>query len=104
MKVNWGARPDITRAYRQLLTARAASPALQHGNPLPYSTANVCAFTKTAGADKALVLANVRGTAQTFTLPAALNNSTWNDALQSGTVMLSGSVTLPPYGYLVLKK
>ncbi len=104
VKVRWGAHPAITRAYKNLLAARAASPALQHGAPAAYSTTNVCAFTKTVGSDQALVLANVRGTAQTFALPTALDNSTWTDALQGGAVTLSSSVALPPYGYLVLKK
>ena len=104
VKVAWGAHPDVTRAYKQLLAARAASAALRHGTPTSYSSATVCAFTKTAGPEQAFVLANVRNTATAYTLPAALASSTWTNALQGGTVVLGTQVTLPAYGYMVLKK
>jgi 1,4-alpha-glucan branching enzyme len=104
VKVNWGARPDVTRAYKQLLAARAGSAALRHGTPTSYSTANVCAFTKTAGPEQAFVMVNVRNTATTYPLPTALVNTTWTDALQGGTVSLGTQVSLPAYGYVVLKK
>jgi glycosidase len=104
VKVQWGAHPDVQRAYQQLLTARAASPALQHGTPTSYSTADVCAFTKTAGSDQALVLVNVRNRPVQYSVPTALANSTWTNALQGGPVTLASQYTLPAYGYVVLKK
>lgn len=103
VKVNWNTNRAVTLAYKQLMAARAASPALQHGTPTPYSTANVCAFTKTAGTNQALVLVNVRGIATTYSVPAALQG-TWTNALQSGSTTVGASVSLPAYGYLVLKK
>lgn len=104
VKIKWGAHSDVKRAYQQLLTARAASPALQHGTPVAYSTADVCAFTKTAGTDQALVLVNVRNAPITYPVPAALANTTWTNALQGGTYAVGSQVALPPYGYVVLKK
>jgi len=104
VKVQWGAHPDVKSAYQQLLTARAASPALQHGTPVSYSTADVCAFTKTAGSAQALVLVNVRNAPTQYTVPAALANSIWTNALQGGTVTLGSQLTLPAYGYTILKK
>jgi cyclomaltodextrinase len=104
VKVQWEAQPDVTRAYRQLLKARAASPALRRGTPAIYSTADVCAFTKTAGAEQALVLVNVRGAARQFTVPAALVNTTWTNALDGSSATVGSQVSLPAYGYLVLKK
>lgn len=104
VKVNFGAHPDVTRAYRQLLTARAASAALRRGTPTSYSTAAVCAFTKTAGTEQALVLVNTRNAATQYPVPAALANTTWTNALQGGSLTLSSQVSLPAYGYVVLKK
>ncbi|RPD44994.1 hypothetical protein DNI29_20075 [Hymenobacter sediminis] len=103
VKVAWGANPDVKRAYKQLLAARAGSAALRTGTPTAYSTTNVCAFTKTAGSEQALVLVNVRNTSQTYTVPTALAG-TWTNALQGGTITLGSQVSLSPYGYLVLKK
>jgi len=104
VKVAWGAHPDVTRAYKQLLAARAASAALRRGTPTSYSTASVCAFTKAAGTEQALVLVNVRNSATTYTLPVALANSTWTNALEGGSTVLGTQVVLPAYGYQVLKK
>lgn len=103
VKVRWGVNPDVKRAYKQLLAARAGSTALRVGTPTGYSTAAVCAFTKTAGTEQALVLVNTRNSAQTYTVPAALAG-TWTNLLQSGTTTLGSQVSLPAYGYLVLKK
>ena len=64
----------------------------------------MCAFTKTAGAEQALVLVNVRNAASTYTVPAALASTTWTNALAGSTVTLGTQVSLPAYGYLVLKK
>lgn len=104
VKVQWGQHSDVKRAYQQLLTARAASPALQHGTPTDYSTSNVCAFTKISGSSQALVIVNVRNSATTYTVPSALANTTWTNALQSGSVTVGTQVSLPAYGYVVLKK
>lgn len=104
VKVQWGAHPAVQRAYQQLLAARAASPALRHGPPTSYSTADVCAFTKTAGSNRALVLVNVRSRPVQYPVPAALVHSTWTDALHGGPVRLASQYTLPAYGYVVLKK
>ncbi|MGI4831967.1 MAG: alpha-amylase family glycosyl hydrolase [Janthinobacterium lividum] len=104
IKVQWGAHPEVKLAYQQLLKARAASPALQHGVPVSYSSSDVCAFTKTAGSDQALVLANVRNSAVTYSVPATLANTSWTNALQGGSYTLGSQLTLPAYGYVVLKK
>lgn len=104
VKVSWGANPGVTKAYKQLLEARAGSAALRRGVPASFSTAAVCAFTKTAGTEQAFVLANVRNTATTYAVPAALAGTTWTNALQGGSVTLTSQISLPAYGYMVLKK
>ncbi|OWP63781.1 hypothetical protein CDA63_07265 [Hymenobacter amundsenii] len=104
VKVVWGQNPDVKRAYKQLLAARAASAALRVGTSTAYSTTNVCAFTKTAGSSQALVLVNVRNTTQTYTVPATVANTTWTDALLGGSATVGTQVTLPAYGYKVLTK
>ena len=52
---------------------------------------------------QALVLANVRSTATTFAVPATLTG-TWTNALDGTAVTLGASVSLPAYGYRVLRK
>jgi cyclomaltodextrinase len=105
VKVNWNAHPEVTRLHRQLLKARAGSPALQHGTPTAsYSTADVCAFTKASGASQALVVVNTRGSATSFMLPPGYSGTIWNNALQNSQVTLGSALLLPAYGYVVLTK
>ncbi|WP_019948965.1 alpha-amylase family glycosyl hydrolase [Hymenobacter aerophilus] len=104
VKVRWDARPEITKEYKRLLRARAASAALRHGTPSAYSTADVCAFTKTAGSEQAFVVANVRSVPVQYTVPTALANSAWTDALSGGAYQVGSTISLPAHGYLVLKK
>jgi glycosidase len=103
VKVDWNANRATTRAYKQLMAARAASPALRSGTPTAYSTFAVCAFTKTAGTDQAFVMVNTRNSAQTFAVPANLQGP-WTNAIAGGSVAVGASVSLPAYGYLVLRK
>ena len=103
VKVAWDA-PDVTRAYKQLLAIRAGSVALRWGTPVSFSSAAVCAFTKTAGSEQAFVLVNTRNTPNTYALPAALAGTTWTNTLLGNTVTLGTQVQLPAYGYAVLKK
>ncbi|MDQ2792541.1 MAG: alpha-amylase family glycosyl hydrolase [Bacteroidota bacterium] len=104
VKVQWGAHPDVTTAYRQLMAIRAASPALRRGTVTSYSSADMCAFTKTAGTDQAFVLANVRNTVTTYTLPTALANTSWTNTRTGNPVNLGTQVTLQPYAYAILRK
>ncbi len=105
VKVNWNGPPEVTRLYRQLLRARAGSPALQHGTPTAsFSTAGVCAFTKASGASQALVVVNVRNAATSFAVPAALAGTAWTNALQATPLTLGSALPLPAYGYVVLTR
>jgi hypothetical protein len=58
---------------------------------------------KTKNTEKVLVIDNLRNRTVTYTLPAAVANTTWTDALNSGTVTLTNQITLQPYEYLVMK-
>ncbi|WP_375418625.1 alpha-amylase family glycosyl hydrolase [uncultured Hymenobacter sp.] len=104
VKINFDGNPAVTQAYQQLLTARAGSAALRRGTPTAYSTAAVCAFTKTAGTEQAFVMVNTRNATVQYTLPPALANSNWTNALRGGAVTLGSQVSLAPYAYVVLKK
>ncbi|MBG8555646.1 alpha-amylase family glycosyl hydrolase [Hymenobacter guriensis] len=104
VNITWDTRPDVTKAYKQLLRARAKNSNFALGNTTSYSTADVCAFTKqgTPNEPTVLVMVNVRNKEVKYTLPPALANTTWTNALQGGEVALGTEVTLPAYGYMVL--
>lgn len=102
--IDWTANPGTKRQYEQVLQFRSQSKALRQGTLTDYSGTNVAAFKRKSGTEEVVVLANVRNTATTFTIPSALANSTWTNALSGASVTLGSSVNLGAYEYLLLKK
>ncbi len=102
-KIDWSLNPHIKAEYKQLLAFRNSSNAVRRGSVISYSNADVCAFTREQGGEKVLVIVNVRNSTLNFTLPAALENTSWKDAFTNGNVTLSNNVSLQPFTYIVLK-
>jgi glycosidase len=101
-KINWSVNPDVTAAYKKILAFRNSSAAIRGGQMFSYSSDDVVAFTKELDKEKVFVIVNARNKAVDYTLPAALANTSWTDAMNSTKVTLAGKVTLQPYTYLVL--
>jgi glycosidase len=102
--VDYTANPDIVAAYKMILAFRAAHEAVKVGTLTAYTDANVTAFEKKSGTDDVLILVNTRNSAQTFSIPAALQNSSWKDGFTGAPVTLSTQYSLSAYGYLALSK
>jgi glycosidase len=102
--VDYTANPDMVAAYKKILAFRAAHPAIKTGTLTQYNDVNIVAFEKKSGTDDALVLVNARNSAETFTLPAALQNTTWTDGFTGATVTLGTQYNFSAYQYLVLSK
>jgi len=103
-KIDWNINPDVTAEYKKVIAFRNTNAAIRRGELTSYSSDDVCAFTKTLGSDKVLVLSNLRNKEVTFTLPAQLANQTWKDGFNGKKTALGTQITLQPYQYLVLKK
>lgn len=102
--INWDIKnADITAEYKRIIAFRNTNHIVRRGTLTSYSDDNVCAFTKSEGTKKVLVLSNLRDKAVTYTLPATLANSKWKGAFDNSTTALSHTITLQPYAYLVLK-
>ena len=102
-KITWGINPDITAEYRRIILFRDSSVAIRRGTLTSYSNADVSVFTKTSGSSTVLVISNMRNSVINYTLPTALANTTWTDAMNTGSVSLGTAITLQPYTYMVLK-
>jgi hypothetical protein len=61
-------------------------------------------FTRTFENEKYLVVVNVRNAAKEITLAESLKNTSWTDKLNDASVTLGEKLSLPPYGYMILKK
>ncbi|SDS59869.1 Alpha amylase, catalytic domain [Mucilaginibacter mallensis] len=102
--VDYTANPDMVTAYKQILAFRTAHEAVKTGALTQYNDANIIAFEKTSGTDDVLILVNAKNSAQTFNIPAGLQNTTWTNGLTNASVTLSTQYSFAAYGYLVLKK
>jgi glycosidase len=106
-KIDWSlgdANQDVTAEYKKIVAFHNKSTAIRRGALTSYSSDDVAAFTKEAGSEKVLVLSNLRDKAVTYTVPAALVNSSWKDAFNGAKTPVTTEVKLEPYQYLVLKK
>ena len=102
--IPWNQNPATVAEYKKIIAFRNNSVAIRRGTLTSYDNTNICAFTKTSATQTVLVISNLRSTAITFTLPAALANSSWQDAFTGNSVTLNTQIILAPYSYLVLKK
>ena len=94
---------DVTAEYKKILAFRNNNETVRRGKLTSYSSDDVCAFTKTEGSKKVLVLSNLRNKTVTYTVPASLVNSQWKDAFNGSKIKIGNSIMLEPYSYLVLK-
>ncbi len=103
IKIDWSINSDVTAEYKKVIAFRNASAAVRRGSLTTYSNQNICAFTKELAGEKVLVIVNVRNIIVNYALPAGLSNSTWTDVINGGSVALGTQVSLPAYGYYILK-
>ena len=101
--IDWTANSDMLSAYTNLLSFYNSSATARTGTLATYNDDNVVVFTKTSATQQVLVLDNTRSTAQTLTVPVALQGN-WTNALTGDAVTLSGSFSLTGFQYFVLVK
>ncbi|MGG9972215.1 alpha-amylase family glycosyl hydrolase [Ferruginibacter sp. SUN002] len=101
--INWSINASTLSEYKKIMAFRKTNEALRRGTLTSYSSNDVCAFTKISGAQKVLVLVNLRNSTINYSVPAALQNTSWQDAFDNTATTVGTSVSLQPYSYLVLK-
>jgi glycosidase len=102
--VDYTANPDMVAAYKQILAFRAAHAAIKTGTLTAYANADVIAFEKKSGTDDVLILVNARNTTTTYSVASGLQNTTWINGFTNASVTLGTTLSIPAYGYVVLKK
>lgn len=103
-KVDWAANPGITSEYKKIIAFRNSNEAVRHGKLTSYSSADICAFIKEQNREKVLVISNLRNTTINFSLPVALTNTSWHNAMDGNNIKLGKQLTLQPYSYFILNK
>ncbi|TAE19957.1 MAG: alpha-amylase [Bacteroidetes bacterium] len=102
--IDWTANADMLATYKSLFTLYNASNALRKGTLTTYPDNHVVCFKRVFGTEEMLIIANVRNANSTLTLPTALANTNWTNALTNNAQALGTSIALSPYQYLILQK
>jgi hypothetical protein len=63
----------------------------------------VC-FKRQWNDEEVFIIANPTSNNINFTIPAAWQNTSWTDVLTGGTVTLSSSVSMSPYGLMLMHR
>lgn len=100
--INWSTNPDMKEEYKRILKFRSNSKAVKSGNLLAFSSDDVVAFTKTADAEKVMVIANLRGNPVTYDVPFSLVGTKWKNVFTGASITLTQRMTLPQYEHFVL--
>lgn len=100
--INWNTNPEMTAEYKKIISFRQGSDAVKNGQLLVYSSDDVAVFTKTTNSQKVLVIANLRGTSSTYSVPANLLTTGWKNAFTGVSFTLGTQLFLQPYQHMVL--
>lgn len=102
--INWSVNPDVHQEYVKILKFRNNTAAIRKGTLATYNSTDVCAFTKTLNNEVYLIIANLRNTDKTLSLPASFTGTSWTNVFDGSTLSVNGSFNVKAYSYLVLKK
>ncbi|MBG6236862.1 glycosidase [Pedobacter sp. CAN_A7] len=101
--IDWSKNPDMTAAYKKIISFRKNSDAVKRGDLAVYHNDDVAAFTKSTSKEKVFVIASLRGNNTTFTVPVE-HRGIWKNAFTGASVTLNNQVFFQPYQYMVLTK
>lgn len=102
--IDWNTNTAMEDQYEKIFQVYNNSTAFTEGTLQDFSGNDVVAFTRQNGQERFLIIANVRNKAVDFSPAAALQNTTWTNALIGGTVSVGTTVSLGAYEYKVLKQ
>ena len=102
--IDWSLNPDLAAEYQRIIGLRNTSKAIRRGDLQSFGNSDVCAFTKTLGAEQILVIVNLRRTPSALTAPDAFVGDSWKDAYTGADVTLPAQLDLDPYQYHVYAK
>ena len=101
--INWNDNPDMLQTYKDLMAFYAAAEAARFGTLVNFSDQNVVCFKRVSKGEELLVMVNARNNQVTFSLPEALQNSSWKNALDGTDVSLETEVNLDNYEFILLE-
>ncbi|MBR6016974.1 MAG: alpha-glucosidase C-terminal domain-containing protein, partial [Prevotella sp.] len=101
--VDWKANSQLYKEYQRLISIYNARPEIREGDIKPYPHKDVLTFERTAGAERLLVIVNLRDSAITIPTPQPWINKEAVDLPTNFFATLRNSVKMAPYAYFILK-
>jgi 1,4-alpha-glucan branching enzyme len=101
--IDWTANQETLHEYEKLMSIYNDTQAFRQGTLEYFSDPNVVMFTRTFESEKYLVIVNVRNSSREVVLNPNLQNTSWTDTINEEDVMLGATLTVPGYGYMILK-
>lgn len=102
--ISWNNNPDMLQAYKDMMNVYKSCDAAAKGSITNYSGNDVLCLKKSLNSKEALIIVNVRNDTTDFSIPAALKNTSWTNALTNTIEDLDTAMQLGNYQYLLLKK
>jgi glycosidase len=102
--VDWSANSEMYAEYKNLMKAYFEVNVPKLKSLQNYSTQDVLIFKRFSGNKEVLVFINVRNKSVNLTLPIALVNSEWKNALNNQILNLANTLALTNYQYYILTK
>jgi hypothetical protein len=102
--VNWAQNPDMLTEYQKIMTFYSGSEPAKTGTLVSYPNNDISAFIRRTESEELACLVNVRNSAVTYTLPAAIGTQVWENVLTGSVMGEDDSIVLEAYGYLILTR
>lgn len=102
--INWNANPEMLAAYRDILQFYSGSQAARKGENTVFTHNDIACLIKSFDNEEMLVMTNLRNASVDFSIPSALENSTWTDILTGEQITLTGQVSFDAYDFYILRK
>jgi len=87
--LNWDLNPGIYSEYRDIMSARKSLEAVKSGSITSYNNNDIAVFKRFNETDEVLVMVNIRNATINYTIPEALANTGWKNALDSTDITLN---------------
>jgi alpha-amylase len=102
--VNWSQNNEILTNYKKVMQIRASLPEVTTGNLLTYNNDDVMVFKRADSDSEVLIIVNVRNSAKTFSLPAELKNTIWENQWDHSSLDLGTEINLGPFEFILAKR
>lgn len=102
--IDWNDNQEMLESYRKIFSIYNETEAFRKGDLNWFDHDDIAAFTRTYAGEEYLVIANVRNAEKVWTVDDTLTSTQWTDRMSGDSLAFGETVTLPPFGFFVLKR